>query len=189
MFPPRKRGNQMEQSKEIKSIKKRKIYLELSDEDVDRVCKKAGVVGLNVSELLQNFIGDLVDGTYSNGSDERMYASQWFERCWFGMFPEKSFLRYLIEWNETDDFLKRHNKILSSLKFFKANPDILKDEDWLDDWLYDYQTTVESYADFYKGYFAERICYDSTFIINLQEEIDDLLKWEKERCYMQLGKK
>lgn len=85
------------QDREIETIKNRSISVELSDADVRRICEKAGMVGLAVPELLQNFIGDLVSGTYSNGSDERMYANQWFERCWFGMFPENTFLKHLIE--------------------------------------------------------------------------------------------
>ena len=32
-----------------------------------------------IGELIENFAGDLVGGTYSNGSDERDYADQWFE--------------------------------------------------------------------------------------------------------------
>lgn len=54
--------------------------------------ESAGEYGLTIGELIENFVGDLVDGTYSNGS-ERMYAQQWFERCWFGMFPEPSLLQ------------------------------------------------------------------------------------------------
>ena len=34
----------------------------------------------------------------SNGSDERMYADQWFDRCWFSFEPEQTFLRHLNEW-------------------------------------------------------------------------------------------
>ena len=87
-----------QQQNEIKTIRKRVLELKLSDEDVKRISEKAGAVGLSVAELIENFIGDLVCGTYSNGSDERMYAEQWFERCGFGMFPENTFLRYLVEW-------------------------------------------------------------------------------------------
>lgn len=46
---------------------------------------------------MENFIGDLVGGTYSNGSAEREYADNWFNRCWFAMFPEDSLLNYLLE--------------------------------------------------------------------------------------------
>lgn len=87
-----------QQQKEIETIRKRVLELNLSDADVKRISEKAGAVGLSVAELIVNFIGDLVCGTYSNGSDERMYAEQWFERCGFGMFPEYTFLRYLVEW-------------------------------------------------------------------------------------------
>ena len=85
-----------EQRKEIETIKKRQIKLELSDEDCDRLERKCGEYGLTIGELIENFVGDLVGGTYSNGSDERMYAQQWFERCWFGMFPEPSLLNHLL---------------------------------------------------------------------------------------------
>ena len=67
-----------EQRKEIETIKKRQIKLELSDADCDRLARKCGEYGLTIGELIENFVGDLVDGTYSNGSDERMYAQQWF---------------------------------------------------------------------------------------------------------------
>lgn len=87
-----------QQQKEIETIRKRVLELNLSDADVKRISEKAGAVGLSVAGLIENFIGDLVCGTYSNGSDERMYAEQWFERCGFGMFPEYTFLRYLVEW-------------------------------------------------------------------------------------------
>jgi len=57
------------------------------------------------NQLLENFIGDLVYSTRNNGSDERMYANQWFDRCWFGMGFHKSFLRYLIEMEESEAFI------------------------------------------------------------------------------------
>ena len=87
-----------QQKKEIESIKERTITINLSDADCERIARLTGEHGISVSELLENFIGDLVDGTYSNGSDERMYAEQYFERCWFGMFPEETFLRHLLEY-------------------------------------------------------------------------------------------
>ncbi len=84
------------QQEEIKTIKPRTITLQLSDADVKRLSIKSGGVGLTPSELLKSFIGDLVDGTYSNGSDERMYANEWFDRCGFSYCSEKTMLRYLI---------------------------------------------------------------------------------------------
>ncbi len=75
-----------EQQEEIKTIKQRTFKLKLSDADKKRISDKAKEANMTVPELLENFIGDLIDGTYSNGSDERMYANQWFDRCWFSHF-------------------------------------------------------------------------------------------------------
>lgn len=94
-----------EQRKEIETIAQRSITLRLSVADCKRIAEKAGSVGMTVSQLLENFIGDLVDGTYSNGSDERMYADEWFNRCGFAMFPDKTFLRWLIEHGLLDEVL------------------------------------------------------------------------------------
>ena len=103
-----------QQQEEIETIRSRTIEVKLSDADVKRISEKAAAHGLTVGELIENFIGDLVCGTYSNGSDERMYAEQWFERCWFGMFPDLTFLRYLIEWGGLDEVIR--DKIESSLE-------------------------------------------------------------------------
>lgn len=87
-------GNKQEE--EICTIRARRFNLELSDADVYRVAVEAAKGGISVEELLQNFIGDLVSGTYSNGSDEREFARRWYDRCWFGGYSEtKTFLQYL----------------------------------------------------------------------------------------------
>lgn len=63
-----------QQQEEIETIRSRTIEVKLSDADVKRISEKAAAHGLTVGELIENFIGDLVCGTYSNGSDERMYG-------------------------------------------------------------------------------------------------------------------
>ena len=103
-----------QQQEEIETISSRTIEVKLSDADVKRISEKAAAHGLTVGELIENFIGDLVCGTYSNGSDERMYAEQWFERCWFGMFPDLTFLRYLIEWGGLDEVIEAWEDIENS---------------------------------------------------------------------------
>lgn len=103
-----------EQQKEIETIKERSFTLNLSDADIEKVWRKVGCVGLSISELLENFIGDLIDGTYSNGSDERELANQWFERCGFGMFPDKTFLRFLLEQESVDDFVESYRSLKNS---------------------------------------------------------------------------
>ena len=80
--------------KEIETIKDRTLILKLSDADCDRILQKAAGCGLTVSELLASFIGDLIDGTYTNGSDERMLAQDWFDRCGFRQMADRTLLRF-----------------------------------------------------------------------------------------------
>lgn len=62
--------------------------------------------------FIENFVGDLVGGTYSNGSDERDYADRWFERCWFGMFPEPTLLNHLLCFGyDPEDYLNTLDNI------------------------------------------------------------------------------
>ena len=80
----------------------RTITVRLPDDDIDALCRKAGGADLTVGELLENFISDLVGGSRTNGSDERMLAHQWFDRCWFSICHEMTFLSYLIDYGLVD---------------------------------------------------------------------------------------
>lgn len=115
------------QKQEIETIRERTITVKLSDADCDRLARKCGECGLTVGELLENFIGDLVGGTYSNGSDERDYAERWLERCWFGMFPEPTLLNHLLSWGlEPEDYLEYLDNIETAVKekeYLAAHPE------------------------------------------------------------------
>ena len=91
---------------EIETIKERTFELKLSDADVKRLASKAAVAEITMEQLLTSLIGDLVDGTYSNGSDERDMAEQWFERCGYGC-DKRTLLHFLIENDEIEYFLER----------------------------------------------------------------------------------
>lgn len=119
-----------QQEKEIATIKERTFKLHLSDEDVKRLWEKAGSVGMTAGELLTSFVGDLVDGTYSHGSDERMYAEQWFDRCGFAYEAEKTFLRYLLEYGEIDDLLQCVDYLAQSSDEKKSIEADLQDENF-----------------------------------------------------------
>ncbi len=69
------------------TLKDRSITFGLSDTDCEQLMERCGMCGITVDQLLENFIGDLVSGTHSNGSDERMLANKWFDRCWFSVEP------------------------------------------------------------------------------------------------------
>lgn len=136
------------QQKEIETIKERTITLNLSDADCDRLARKCGKSGLTIGKLLENFVGDLVDGTYSNGSDERDYADQWFERCWFGMFPEPTLLNHLLnlgyEPEHYLDMLENVETIKSDIEITKQNIAEPSDE-WKDIVYHKYNDDRTSY--------------------------------------------
>lgn len=106
------------QKKEIETIKERTITVKLSDEECERLASMSGLSGLTVGELIENFIGDLIGGTHSNGSDERMYANQWYERCGFSFDSEETLLGYLINRGyEPEDYLD----MLDNIETIKTN--------------------------------------------------------------------
>ena len=132
----------------IETIRERKITVKLSDADCDRLARKCGEHGLTIGELIENFVGDLVGGTYSNGSDERDYADQWFERCWFGMFPEPTLLNHLLnlgyEPEHYLDMLENVETIKSDIEITKQNIAEPSDE-WKDIVYHKYNDDRTSY--------------------------------------------
>lgn len=140
-------GTWEELQEEINTIRSRKIEINLSDADVKRVSKKAAKHGLTVEELIENFIGDLVDGTNNNGSDERMYANEWFERCWFGTLPEENtFLVYLLEYGNIEFVVEAWQDI-------EYNKEDLSDEA-----LDDCQKIIDQYWEDYMQRSKEKEC-------------------------------
>ncbi len=158
----------MGQREEIETIKERNIPLKLSDADVKRICEKAGSVGLTTSELLESFIGDLVDGTYTNGSDERMHANEWFERCGFSWMCEYTFLRFLIDCDDVEDTIDDWNEI----KYFKEIEEL--DEDDKEDLAYYEERTNDKFEE-YQGYKK-----DGDEKLTLEAEMEKVIKWWEE---------
>lgn len=166
-----------EQEKEIKTIKERTLKVKLSDADCERILEKCGRHGLTVGELFENFIGDLVGGTYTNGSDEGMYADQYFDRCWFGMFPEETLLKHLLDWGtDPEEYLELLDNIETAEKekeYAKEHPEEIDEEEvsFLDDDLADWQ---EELKDMLSDWKPEKEP-------NIEEEIATIKKWLAER--------
>lgn len=89
---------------------KKEIALQLPQEFLD-LCMEHKVYPETV---LKGFIADLCDirnyvsnprddGYCSNGSDERMYAQQWFHRCWYSMPDFSQFSDEDMESDKDDD--------------------------------------------------------------------------------------
>lgn len=93
------------QAAEIATVKPRTFTIELSDADVKRLYEKAYSDGITPGELLAGFIGDLVSGTYTHGSDERMLADNYYERCCYDIGLERNFLQWALHEYRLDDIL------------------------------------------------------------------------------------
>lgn len=129
-----------------------------------------------VGELIENFVGDLVGCTYSNGSDERMYADQWFDRCWFGMFPEPTLLNHLLNWGyDPEDYLDTLDNIETAIKekeYLAEHPEEADEEaQYLDD---DIESWQEELKDMRADWKPEKEP-------NMDEELEIIKKWVKER--------
>lgn len=171
------RGEQ--QKREIATIKERNITVKLSDADCERICNLCGEHNISIANLVESFIGDLVGGTYTNGSDERMYARNYFERCWFGMFPEQTLLNWLLSmgYDIYDDFLEVIDNIESGyakLEDYKKDPSVFDEEEIeflktdIEDWE---QQIAEIKADFLKG--NEKADWE--------KEVENVNQWWKEK--------
>ena len=164
------------QQKEIETIKERTITLNLSDADCNRLARKCGKYGLTIGKLLENFVGDLVDGTYSNGSDERDYANRWFERCWFGMFPEQTLLNHLLCWgHEPKDYLDTLDNIeiaQEEKKYLEEHPEEADEE----------AQYIDADIAFWEVELKDmRADWKPEKEPNMDEELELIKKWVKER--------
>ena len=149
---------------------KRTISIRLYQDEVEELCRKSGKVGLSIGELFENFVADLICGTHTNGSDERMYIEQWFDRCYFSIMPEETFLSYLLEMREIDSVLECW-EILQELKELEE-PDCYDKEE-----LEIQQNTLEDYFQEYRTYTRE------TTEDQLEAAMEKVLEWNKEREY------
>ncbi len=148
--------------------KRRNMTLILPDDDIDALCKKAGKYQLTVSQLIENFISDLIEGSKTNGSDERMYAQQWFERCWFSTLSEKTFLSYLIDFDQIDSVIE----MWEELQYYKR-------QDELDEYAKEEKEVLqEELEEMFKDY---REWYSEPEDATLEDGMEKVAAWSKER--------
>lgn len=143
------------QKREIETIREKNIKVELSVADCDRLTILCGKHGLTVGELFAQFAGDLVCGTYSNGSDECYMARTWFDRCGFGMCQKETLLMFLLKSGyDVEEFLYLLDNIESAeadLGDYQNNPEKFDEEEIeyakvdLEDWKEEYHDFIEEY--------------------------------------------
>ncbi len=175
-----------QQQAEKETIRPRSITLELSDPDCERLLIKAETKGLSVEKLLEKFIADLVDGTSSNGSNERTAANEWLDIfCYkYEYMLEKTLLRHILNKNYGD--IRVIDDIKSLVKYYdecveleakvydaenKASTDDFVDEDYAD--LHKDLANCESLL---VGYF-EGYAETSDNKITIGDEVEICRKW------------
>ena len=169
-----------QQKNEIETIRERNIKLKLSDADCDRVSKLCGEHNITVAELLENFIGDLVGGTYTNGSDERDFADRYFRRCWFGMFPVTTLLSWLLSsgYEVYDDFLSLLGDVengYAELEDYEKNPSSYDEEE-----IGFLRTDITDWEEQIKEIKTDFLCENKD--ADWETEVENVKQWFTERA-------
>lgn len=162
-----------------KEVNKQSFSLDLTQEELERLYEKAAVGGLTPDKLLENFAHDLIYGSRSNGSDERMYAQQWYDRCSFGMFPERTFLKYVIEHRNVEDLIQEYEHLketkddLHRLKECQESGEQQEELAYLEQEMQVSRENIESvWSDFLE--------WTDLPDMNVENEIQKLIAWKEE---------
>lgn len=102
-------------------LKDRKFTLRLTDSDCRTLSAFCGRHDITIETLLENFISDLIAGSCTNGSDERMYAREYFERTWMSYLykSDQTLLSFLLEDLSLDLFVDLTNDLTEVEKEYK----------------------------------------------------------------------
>ena len=106
-----------------------------------------------------------------------MCAEQWFDSCWFGMFPEPTLLSCLLSWgNEPKDYLKLLDDLETAKddkKYLEEHPDEADDEEasYFDDYIAEREKELKEIRENWKPKKEP----------NMDEEIELIKNWVKER--------
>lgn len=107
-------------------LEKRTFTVELTQDTFNRFIEKVYADGTTPSEVLEGFINDLVCGSHTRGSDERMYAEQYYDRCCYGDFDPLTFVRFLLihyRMDELRDCMERKQDAADDLAYYAEHPD------------------------------------------------------------------
>lgn len=69
------------------------LPIAMYEEDLRELSLKLGYCNTTLSELVVTFFNDLIDGKESGGSDERILANEYFNRCGMSWINKNSFTK------------------------------------------------------------------------------------------------
>ena len=107
-------------------LRQRNFAVELTDSTAAAFYELCCRNGTDAGEVLAGFINDLVCGSHTRGSDERMYAQQYFERCCYDLCAPETFLRYLLNYDEMTtllDCMETRQDAADDLAYYAEHPD------------------------------------------------------------------
>lgn len=113
-------------------LKNKAVILQLTDKVTADFIERCYKDGTTPAEVLEGFINDLVHGLYTRGSDERMYAEQYYDRCGYGFFfsgEYRTFTQWLLcEYGEYTlkeiiDSLDDTKTFEEEIAYLKEHPD------------------------------------------------------------------
>lgn len=142
---------------------KRTFTLELTNEDAKAFFEKCYLDETTPAEVLEGFINDLIDGCRTRGSDERLFAKQYYSRCGYGVFltGDTSFSRFLLRkygdcaLYEIRDSLDVLTCAQEDISFYREHPE----EDPGEGFLEDLGDTVKEEEEVIGTYYQEYSCF------------------------------
>lgn len=115
--------------RKTEELKLRSVPVRMSDSDLKYLAEKCGRSGITVQELFEVFVGDLINGSFYSGSDESMYADQWYERHGFSQMYEDSLLSHILSCGSAgyiEDFLTAWDE----RAYYKDHPEEVPEDQW-----------------------------------------------------------
>ena len=128
-------GAKIDIRKADENIPLRSVPVRISDKDLKALAEKCGRDGITVQELFEVFVGDLTGGVFYSGSDEGMYADQWYDRHGFSWMNEDILLSHLLDYgsaSSVEEFLSAWDE----REYYKSHPEEADPEEyqwWEDD--------------------------------------------------------
>lgn len=107
-------------------LQERRFTVELTEDTFQRFIEQCYRDGTTPAEVLEGFINDLVCGSQTRGSDERMIAQQYYDRCCYGMLAEDTFCRFcLIDYrmDELREALEQKQYAAEDLAYYEEHPE------------------------------------------------------------------
>lgn len=144
----------------MSETKKRAFTLELTDKETAAFIEMCFRDGTTPAEVLEGFICDLTEAERTRGSDERMLATQYYERCGYGFFfsgEYRTFTQWLLYDYRMEDIteaLEYRKDLEEEIAYLKEHPDEV-DEGELEHLEAELKGSTEDIETIYQEYTAE----------------------------------